>query len=362
MIKYNPKNERIKREYFEWVKEANRKSDSTIDNIRKAIDRYEIHTKYEDFKTFNRHKAISFKKYLSQMKSKQNGKILSNATISSTLRNLKEFFKWLSIRNGYKRIDISQIEYFNLTEKEARAARTKSSKKYPTIEQIMAVLASMPAVSEIERRNRALIALTLLTGMRDGAMASLKLKHIRLDQELVEQKPDEVKTKFGKQIYTFFFPVGDDIKEIVIDWINYLYKEKLFNDNDPVFPRTKMTHNDNFEFQPDGIEPVHWQSANQIRQIFKEVFTSAGLDYFTPHSFRNTLVRLGEKVCQTPEEFKAWSQNLGHEQVLTTFTSYGQIEEFKQGEIISNLKSRDSEISTEKMIKEIYENQIKVKK
>ena len=27
----------------------------------------------------------------------------------------------------------------------------------------------------------------------------------------------------------------------------------------------------------------------------------------------------------TPEEFKAWSQNLGHEQVLTTFSSYGQV-------------------------------------
>ena len=43
------------------------------------------------------------------------------------------------------------------------------------------------------------------------------------------------------------------------------------------------------------------------------------------------------------------NQNLGHEQVLTTFTSYGQIEEFKQGEIISNLNNCDSEISTEKM-------------
>lgn len=35
-----------------------------------------------------------------------------------------------------------------------------------------------------------------------------------------------------------------------------------------------------------------------------------------------TLVRLGQEVCQSPEEFKAWSQNLGHEQVLTTFLNY----------------------------------------
>jgi hypothetical protein len=37
------------------------------------------------------------------------------------------------------------------------------------------------------------------------------------------------------------------------------------------------------------------------------------------------LSQLGERLCRTPEEFKAWSQNLGHEQVLTTFSSYGQV-------------------------------------
>jgi hypothetical protein len=31
------------------------------------------------------------------------------------------------------------------------------------------------------------------------------------------------------------------------------------------------------------------------------------------------LVRLGEKVASTSEQFKAWSQNLGHEDVMTTF-------------------------------------------
>jgi hypothetical protein len=35
----------------------------------------------------------------------------------------------------------------------------------------------MPAITEIERRDRALIAFTILTGSRDGATSSLKLKH-----------------------------------------------------------------------------------------------------------------------------------------------------------------------------------------
>lgn len=263
---------------------------------------------------------------------------------------------WLAYQKGFRRIDVTQIEYFNLSEKEAREARGKSLKIYPSLEQISTVLASMPLHGDVNLRNRALIAFVALTGIRDGAIASLKLRHIRLDLELVEQKPNEVKTKFSKTIYTHFFPVGDDIKQIVIDWIIFLREEKLFNDNDPVFPRTRMKHNVNFEFHPDGLEPIHWQSAGQIRKVFKNAFTSAGMEYFTPHSFRNTLVRLGEQICKSPEEFKAWSQSLGHEQVLTTFTSYGQIDEYRQGEIIRRLNSSDSEITTDKMIKEIYEN------
>jgi hypothetical protein len=62
--RYNPKNERIKHEYFRHLKEAQRKADSTIDGIRKAITRFEEYTGYKDFATFNREQAIAFKKRL----------------------------------------------------------------------------------------------------------------------------------------------------------------------------------------------------------------------------------------------------------------------------------------------------------
>jgi len=48
-------------------------------------------------------------------------------------------------------------------------------------------------------------------------------------------------------------------------------------------------------------------------------------------------VRLGEKICHTPEDFKAWSQNLGHEGVMTTFNSYGNVPDHRQGELITNM-------------------------
>jgi hypothetical protein len=37
MRNYNPKNERAKKDYYRFLKEADRKAESTIDTIRKAI-------------------------------------------------------------------------------------------------------------------------------------------------------------------------------------------------------------------------------------------------------------------------------------------------------------------------------------
>ncbi len=52
------------------------------------------------------------------------------------------------------------------------------------------------------------------------------------------------------------------------------------------------------------------------------------------------LVRHAMSLNLSPEEMKAWSQNLGHADVLTTFTSYGQVPTYRQGEIIRGLGER----------------------
>jgi len=199
------------------------------------------------------------------------------------------------------------------------------------------VIEAMPSNSEIEQRNRALIAFTLLTGARDSAIASMKLKHIDLTADCVYQDAREVDTKNSKTFTTTFFPVGDGVREIVEGWVSYLRETKLWGNDDPLFPATKVAVTVERRFQVVGIDRKHWSNATAIRKIFCDAFQAAGLPYFNPHSLRNTLVKLGETICKTPEDFKAWSQNLGHEQVLTTFCSYGQVASARQGEIIRDL-------------------------
>ena len=184
MQHYNPKNERIKKEYFRFLKEADRKSESTIDGVRKAISRYEDYTGLKDFATFNREQAVAFKRHLTNVKAERSGEPLAKATLHATINSLKAFFKWLSFKPGYRsRIRVTDIEYLNLSEKDVRAARAPKPKRVPTLEQIDKVVFSMPTGSVIERRDRAVVAFAILTGMRDNALASIRLKHIDLDRE-----------------------------------------------------------------------------------------------------------------------------------------------------------------------------------
>jgi len=130
--------------------------------------------------------------------------------------------------------------------------------------------------------------------------------------------------------------VGDDIRAVAADWVAYLRTEKLWGLDDPLFPATKVAVGDNFRFGVVGLDRKHWSNAGPIRTIFKEAFATAGLPYFNPHSFRKTLALLGGQACKSPEEYKAWSQNLGHEHVLTTFCSYGAVSNYRQAQIMQS--------------------------
>lgn len=339
MKKHNPNNVRIARQYYTFLKEAKRQNEASIDGVVKAINRFENYTKFKDFKQFHLEQAIGFKKYLTSSKSETTNKPLSKATLHTTFRHLKKFFQWLAMQTGYKsRINYSDTEYFNLSEKDTRVANAKHKKPVPSLEQIHHVLDRMPDLTDIEKRNRALIAFTLLTGARDSAIASIKIKHINLHEESLFQDAREVNTKFSKTFITYFFPVGELPLSIIKIWIDYLTKELLFSPDDPLFPKTKIENGTNFKFEPTGLLREHWQTANPIREIFKQAFQHTGLPYYNPHSFRNTLVRMGENLCQTPEQFKAWSQNLGHEGVLTTFYSYGDVADYRQAELLKKLR------------------------
>jgi integrase len=351
MPRLNPLNERIKRDYARHLKAARGKSASTVDAALKAIARFEDDTGGRDFKTFRREQAIALKDRLASTTGARSGELLSASTQAATLAALKDFFRWLAWQPGFKsRIHVPDIDYFNPSNREAAIAKAVKLRDYATLDQIRATIAVMPVETVIERRNRALMALAILTGIRDRALVSLSIRHVDMKKTppLVRQEPDRVETKFAKNISTYFFPVDDDFRQIVAEWIEELQVLLLFSPNDPLFPRTKMGHDGDKSFCVAGVEPVHWADASPVRAVYREAFARAGLPYFPPHSFRHTLGHLMQAMCRTPEQIRAWSQNLGHENIATTLTSYGRIDPHHQGEIIGaiglNWASDDAEV------------------
>ncbi len=338
MAKHNAANARIKRDYFDWLKEAQRRNDASIDAVAKALARFEEANGHKDFKAFHPAQAVAFKNKLDKQLAVRTGKPLSRATVNSTLAILRAFFLWLADKPGYKsRIRYADADYFNLSAKDVRIATAVRHKPFPTLDQVHHVLGTMPTDTEYALRNRALIAFALLTGARDGALASFRLKHVDLEQRRVDQDAREVRTKASKTFSTWFFPVGGEALPIFQDWCQYLRMALLWGDDDPLFPPTKVGVGEGGGFEPAGFRRDGWHDAGPIRKIFRDAFTSAGLPYFNPHSLRDTLVQLGERACTKPEQFKAWSQNLGHDRVMTTLTSYGTVEPHRQAELIRGL-------------------------
>jgi len=87
----------------------------------------------------------------------------------------------------------------------------------------------------------------------------------------------KVRTKFSKTFTTYFFPVGDEIKKIVADWVTYLREEKPWGNDDPMFPATRIAQNSECQFKVAGLEKKHWSTAASIRSIFRDAFEGATL-------------------------------------------------------------------------------------
>ncbi len=334
-MKINAQNERLKRRYYTYLKEARQLDEQSIDAVAMAIDRFEEQTKRRDFRDYRPEQAVAFKRYLAKQTNARTGDKLSKATVYATLTYLKDFFFWLAGQPGFKtRFTYSDSDYFKLSLKDRTVAKADREQRVPTLDEIRAALAEMPTDTPVDRRNQALMAFAILTGARDSAIASTRIKHIDFVERRVFQDGRDMHTKFAKSFPTYFFPVGDDIEAIVRDWVTYLQTEEGFGADDPLFPPVKVGVGDDGNFRQAGFDRTCWSNASPIRAVFKEAFARAGLPVFNPHSFRKTLVRLGLELGLGEAGLKAWSQNLGHDGVLTTLKSYGDIPAHRQRDLI----------------------------
>ena len=167
MTKRNAENERVKRRYLIYLKDAKGRDNASIDAAASAIERFEEYVKRREFRSFHIEQARGFKAHLSAATNARTGEPLSASTVHATLAALKAFFVWLADQPGYaSRIKYADAEYFNAPDNLSRIATARRFKSCPTLAQVRAIIDAMPNETEIERRNRALVAFAILSTAR----------------------------------------------------------------------------------------------------------------------------------------------------------------------------------------------------
>jgi site-specific recombinase XerD len=173
MQTHHPDNERIKRRYLIHLKETRGFSEHSLDQVAKAIVRYESYTRLQDFRSFNVERVKAFKEFLSVQDAVRTHERLSSGTIYSTLHALRSFFQWLSGQRRYKAgFQAGDWDYFNPANSTTSIAKAHRPSRAPTISQIRHVLKDMEGTSHVARRDRALVAFLIVTGARCSAFAS----------------------------------------------------------------------------------------------------------------------------------------------------------------------------------------------
>ncbi len=119
---FNPANERLKRRYFHYLKNADGLADVTINQARLAITDYERFTDWRDFKTLRERDAICYREALLSGSSKRAAQLSSRATVNTKLTQVEKFFRWLSGQDGFRKAIVKDaFECFGLSRRDKRA-------------------------------------------------------------------------------------------------------------------------------------------------------------------------------------------------------------------------------------------------
>lgn len=306
-----------------------------VDAALRHIWQLNRHLEGVDFRKVTRQSIADFKGILIEGSAELNGGALSPSTIVHILGNLTAFFEWLSRQQGYRSIRSDLYSFFTAPRDLKEKANAAAPKFVPTMEQLRQVIPAMPADTTAQRRDRAMISALLLSGGWEGALISLRIKHIDITNKQVFQDAREVKTKFSKTNVVDCFPVGEDMEEMLIDWVKKLQSCGA-GDDDPLFPTAP--------FRPwfgfNKVEFNFLKTAALVRKVIKTATAVAGVPYFKPHAIRSVVARLFDDWACSLKEWRAFSQNLSHEHVGTTFKFYANLEDDAKRKIFAQIRER----------------------
>lgn len=268
--------------------------------------------------------------------------VLSRSTIHRALNHCRMFFEWLERHDGV-RWEPDLPGYFRPSKQERRLAAQAVKETELTFTQAANLFRVMPASTAIEMRNRAIIAMLIMTGIRVDALASLRGKHVDVQSWWINQLPPEVKTKFGKHIRSYCLDLGYGLRDALKAWARWR-DANGFGDQDAFFLPDRF-----IQRNPIGLthrpakaeEPVEpWQSTDRVREINRSAAERAGMTDLgvRPHDFRRVLKPYLSCQADMSERHKqALQLNLGQESRETIDKHYSKMSDADRVEALDEL-------------------------
>ncbi|UPH70244.1 hypothetical protein LGT41_0010565 [Abyssibius alkaniclasticus] len=146
-----------------------------------------------------------------------------------------------------------------------------------------------------------------------------------------------VKTKGAKTIHSQFLPIDPTYRDCFTAYFTYLREVKLFGPEDALFPKARVAVVKGKGFANTSLARTGYTNGSKLNTIIRGAFAAVQMPQYTPHAFRKTLTHYSDKICPNREAFKAWSMNMGHENVATTINSYLPVTTERQMEILRNM-------------------------
>lgn len=325
---------------FEWQIYAGRFNEKTVDSYLTAIRDFEQETGGKPFHLIKTDDVAAYRHRLIER-----GKLpataggLGKSSIRHRASHLSKFFEWLCKQDGYKRLNGSLCEYIKLPRGATAQALPTPVKQFPTIEEAISMASNMRARTRLDRRNRAIFAFAFVSGFRASALISLRVRHVDISGKRALQDGAVVRAKNGKSYTANWFPRTEPLQQFVVSWIDELRLIGIELD-DTLFPAVQFLRTPAYQLgaKRHHMEPMQTQAA--VTEAFKLASLHSSHEY-SPHSARHCLVALGDQVCRTSEEKKAWSLNLGHSSEKVTQTHYAKVSDLRKCEIFESFNEND---------------------
>jgi site-specific recombinase XerC len=316
---------------------------TTVDDHLRAISRMSAHLNHKPFEVITIADAGDFKNQLRQLRDLEEGG-LSRSTVSHTLDRCRAFYTWLTRRPNIE-VDPDLPGYFSLSRKECAAESSMVKGTSLNFDQAVRMFSGMTGSNPVEERNRAIVAMFIVTGIRIGALITLRGKHVNTVTRWINQDPREVDTKLGTHIRTYCLDLGFGLLDAIAVWARWRGSNG-FGDDEPFFlpDRYIQPNSIGLGFRPAGGEAARgWTSEDPVQRIIKDAASVSGITdgSISSHDFRKVLHPfLSKRGAMLIVEEVALQLNFGHTPVETIRKHYASMQDSEREEILDELCRR----------------------